>query len=417
MEKDDAIGYLINIGITSCRLFKVLSDSSLEEEVVTSYSISDPGIDGYLDGIIDHIHDAVLPYIDNKQVLLRVFVDAEFSEIFNSPSEEKDFILKFYKQTKLYFNILTKEQTKENLSRLFGRDISDTGIVDIGSRSIIILKINSDGGEMIHRLPIHLSLVNKQLERLNATECWTEEQILSTKKYIKDYLYELSNTIKELKADNVIIIKDELDFMKNNGYRLIETPEGMPNISFEDYKKFNRSNLFTIDFLSNLREKYTDDAEIKRYHGFKTGHLILEAIFELLEVKRIYPSNQHSIHGSINAYASKVVLSSSADKKGIKYLVEANEIMQKLGVEVLSPSFRDNNLKNIATGPDYLHLKAIDACDVLLVCNKDSNVGETTKYEIYYAYAIKKTIAFWKEPDPKECFSFIPHEHWERLLD
>ena len=203
--------------------------------------------------------------------------------------------------------------------------------------------------------------------------------------------------------------------MINNKYKIIEHSNTKPYILFEDYKKANRSNLFCIDYWKKLSDKYNDESEIKRFYGFKNGHLILESIFELMEVKKIYPSNQHSIHGNVNAYVFNVVLSGSTDKKRIGYMVEANLFMQNLGATVLSPSFIGKNLGDITKESDYQHLKAIDDCDVLFICNKDQYIGESTRCEIYYAYAIRKTIAFWNQPDDKERFSFIPHEHWEPI--
>lgn len=410
MTKIREIGYLINIGLTSCRIFSVLSDSTLKEGPVTSYPISDPTQDGYLDGIIGLVKNNVLPLLaDSPQMLQKVFVDTKFAEVFHSPSEEKDFIRRFYKDTNLYFNVLSPKQTKENLTRLFGKVSNGTVIINIGSRGVDVLEIKNDESVM-YSLPLRLDTVNKYLERKGVVEFWTEDQIATSKRHIKK---QISGTLKGIRAENAIIIKDELDFMKDNGYQIVEPEQGMPYVTLENYKKANHEKLFCVDYLSKLKDKYSDEAEIKRFHGFKTGHLILETIFELLDIKNIYPSNQHSIHGNINAYVFNVVLSGSTDQNRIGYIEEANSFMQKFGANVLSPSL--DNLGEITTETDYFHLKAIDDCDVLFVCNKDKYVGESTRCEIYYAYAIRKTIAFWNQPDDEERFAFIPHEHWEQI--
>ncbi len=86
-----------------------------------------------------------------------------------------------------------------------------------------------------------------------------------------------------------------------------------------------------------------------------------------------------------------------------------------MGANVLSPPILNGKLaQEITADSEYEHLKAIDECDVLFVCNRadDGYIGETTKCEIYYAYAMRKTIAFWREPPDDKRLSFIPHEHW-----
>jgi len=93
------------------------------------------------------------------------------------------------------------------------------------------------------------------------------------------------------------------------------------------------------------------------------------------------------------------------------------------GTKITSPLFtaKGKLAKSISPDTEYDHLKAIDDCDVLFICNGDDNgyLGDSTKCQIYYAYAQKKTIAFWREPSENERISFIPSEDWgtiENLL-
>lgn len=412
MADTKEIGYVINIGLTSCRLFTVLNDTTLKEGPVTSYSIADPSATGYLDGIIKHVKSIVLPHIEsNPQILIKVFVDTMFSDVFNSPAEEKDFIRRFYEETNLYFNILSREQMEINLNKLFGEVKAGTIIVNIDSRGVDVLEIQ-EKESIIHRLPIRLDAVDPVLKRKKIGEIWDEQQISIIKDFIKS---KINKQLKGIKAEKAIIIKDELSFMQDIGYPLIDSSSVSPYISVNDYKKANREKLFSVDYLSILSNKYQDKSTVNRFYGFKRGHLILETIIDAVGVSMIFPSNQHSVHGDINAYIFKVVLSGSTNQHRIAYMVEANTIMKGLGATVLSPSFIGENWSSITTDSDYEHLKAIDNCDVLFICNKDQYVGESTKCEIYYAYGRRKTIAFWNQPDNEERFSFIPHEHWEYI--
>jgi len=403
-------GYVINIGLTSCRLFSVLDDSTLKEGPVTSYEISDPSADHYLDGIIEHVKSKVLPHIkSNPKILQKVFVDAKFSEVFKSEMEEKDFIRRFYNETNLYFNVLTQRQTEENLIRLFGEIPNDTVVINIDSRGVDVLEIKSTECIM-HRLPIRLDAIDPLLEKKKIGEKWNEQQIDTIKNYIKR---NISKQLKNINAQNAIIIKEELSFMSNNGYPLEKDANNIYYILADAYKKTNREKVFSIDFRERLKERYNEETEINRFYGFKRGHIILETLFDVIGIKKIIPSNQHSIHGSIHAYVFNVVISGSTKDGRIAYMIDANKIIKNLGATVLSPTFEGKDWNAITPDSDYNHLKAIDDCDVLFICNKDHYVGVSTQCEIYYAYARRKTIAFWNEPGAKERFSFIPHEHWE----
>lgn len=59
MDEIIDIGYLINIGISTCRLFKVHNDESLKEDRVISYGMS-PEDTGYFDKLIEIIQMIIL---------------------------------------------------------------------------------------------------------------------------------------------------------------------------------------------------------------------------------------------------------------------------------------------------------------------------------------------------------------------
>ena len=54
-NEDQFIGYLINVGVTTCRLFGVREDESLKELSVNSYGIL-PENEGYFEEIINQIN-------------------------------------------------------------------------------------------------------------------------------------------------------------------------------------------------------------------------------------------------------------------------------------------------------------------------------------------------------------------------
>ena len=414
MDKVD-IGYLINIGISTCRLFKVHSDESLTEDRVISYGVT-PENEGkvYFDKLIELIRSLVKDIPDN--FLVKVIVDTKFAELFTNENELKEFIRKFYIQTNLYFNILTKSQTETNLSKLFGEIKEEIGIINIGGRYVDIMTVKNG---QIDSISLNYSLKNvaaiKETKKMG--ELLSESDIMQIKKQIQRGI---KSQLKNVNVSTAIILKDELSFMQEFDYPLDKENNLVAGheyaIGFEDYKNSNHKNLFCINFKQKLVDQGYEKTKQERLYGFKYGHLLLETIFELINVQKVIPSDLLNIHGSVNSYIYNVVLSGSTNKEHAKSFFEAAEFVKKLGAVILSPQFTGKNqFYPITRETDYAHLKAIDDCDILFVCNKDGYIGETTACEIYYASALRKTIVFWTEPSDNHRLKCIPHEHWNNI--
>ena len=415
------IGYLINIGVTTCRLFRVNDDNSLKEDRVISYQAS-PSSENYFDEIITNIQDLVKTFPDS--FLVKVIVDSKFADLFQSETDLKDFIREFYVKTNLYFNILTPEQTVRNLSQLFGDLSSDTAIINIGRNYVDIMTLTAAGKLDSTSLTYSLTDVQVLVNSKKMHEVLTEENIEYLKNQIKR---RIKSGLQGIKVGKAIIIKDELSFMQEFNYPLVHNPnesikEHQYIINFENYKKANHEKLFTVNFREELLSRGFDESKQKRIYGFKFGHLLLETIFELLNVKLIIPSDLLNIHGSINSYIYNVVLSGSTQPSHVKYFAEAAKLIEQLGAKITSPQFdKEDQLFPITTKSEYAHLKAIDDCDILFVCNKDGYIGRSTACEIYYASALRKTIVFWTDPQDEQSnkdedrLYCIPHEHWNHI--
>jgi nucleoside phosphorylase len=410
------LGYFINIGTTSIRLFEVIDEKKLREHTVTSYTISDHKDDGYLKGIISHIKEDILPKIKGtpSQFLCKVFVDCNFIDVFNGEDQsvQKDFIREFYKQTNLYFNILSKTQTAQNLKRLFGYIPEKTAIVNIASHSVDIF-VYANEKFTPYSLGITLADVRAFVEKEDFPEIWNDLIIRKIKKYIEERVV---NSIRNIAIENAFIIKDELQFMMDMHYPL-KNDSGQLFLSQHDYKKTNHDILFAVDYNKIIEDKTKEVPMRHRLYGFRFGHILIETILDLMKNQKVFPKNDLSIHGSINAYVFNVVISGSTHGKGVAYMLKARKIMEQMGSTVLSPVITSDGklAKEITADSEYEHLKAIDDCDVLFICNNNDYLGESTKCHIYYAYAQKKTIAFWREPSGDKQLSFIPHEQWEAI--
>lgn len=411
------IGYCISVGTTSCRLFEISNAETMKEVAVATYQISDPEArEEYLESIAEAIVRELIPRMgaDRSNLFQKVFVDSAFVDIFDSyqdPSVQKDFTRSFYEKSNLYFNVLTKGQTEENLKRLFPSLEESSAILNIGSAGVEILVHNHHAFRM-HSLTLTLADVQNYVEAKNWGSSLTEKQIIEIKEYIRR---EVEDELRDVRASRAIIIKDELDFM-----RLLQYPLRLAGNDYfltqKDYRNHNRDRLFAYDYEAWLRERFDDGTRIRRLLGFRYGHLLLETVVQLLGSTRIYPRDELSIHGGgATAYVFNVAISGRTHSGGEAHLIEAADMIVRMGANVTSPPISGGRLvEPISAETEYRHLKAIDECDVLFVCNRseDGGVGETTKCEIYYAYALRKTIAFWREPKEDRRISFIPHEHW-----
>ena len=409
------VGHFVNFGITSCRLFEVYDDKqTLKEIKVISYDISDTKDPKYLDGIIKHVKNEVFPAItgEKDQLFIKAFADSVFLDVFPNERKRNEFIMRFYTETRLYFNIVSEKQTEENLRKRFGNIGSSTAIVNIGSQYVDIL-VNKNKKFKMYNIPISLKNISEYLQRHAISEEWSEDNISDIKNYISGTIKDMLNNVK---VKNAIIIKDELTFMKNNGYHLVHD-NGRECITFDDYKMANREFLFTIDYRKTLEKKFSDSSTVNRLYGFKIGHVLLETIFEHIGVEIIVPTDELSIHGSISAYIFNIAISGSTNGDHANYMIEAYNIMRDMGATVLSPRIINGNLSKQTQKSDIDHACAIRECDLLFVSNKDGYIGEQTSHEIYGAFLLNKPIAFWKEPDESfDRLKFIPHEQWWNLM-
>ena len=292
------LGYFINIGLTSCRLFGVCDKETLSEIKTISYTISDPQHNDYLNGIIQHVKRGILPEISEKPAKLftKVFVDYSFSDMFEQQedaSTKDDFILDFYRETGLCLILLTKTQTMDNLKRLFGDITEKTAIIDINSENLDILYFFKKEFHM-YNLNVTLSNVKEFVKQQRYPEVWTDEIIQEIKQFI---LQKIGSQMDGIEIKRAIIIKGELTFMKNMRYPLRQK-NGRSELSQQKYQRKNRDLLFSTAYRDKLKKEHHDEATLERLYNFRYGHILIETVLEKTNNKTVIPQNEHSIHGS-----------------------------------------------------------------------------------------------------------------------
>lgn len=416
-EKDIVIGYFINFGVTSWRIFEVLrnTDKELREVKVEAYAISDPTQNGFLECIIETAISA-LDYIKKTfgtQFFVKAFADYNINEVFKSDKQLSDFTKDFYLKTHLCFNIISQRQTEENLIELFGDLKPSTAIINIGMLGVDVLVKTKEVLKMFS-LPISINSVLQYIDDNNVNEVWHEKEINKIKNFI---INKLPQDFRLLNAKNAFIIKGEYTFMKNKGYRLRRT-KGHATINIDTYKEYNRKILFNVDYKKKIQEQEVDEPIKSKEYAYKIGHIIIESIFESLSTENVFPSDKLSIHGNSRAYIFNVVVGGSISDCHKQNMYDACILLNKMGAEVSSPIIADGQLQERTSETDYEHACAIRECDLLFVSNKDGYFGEQTRQQIYGAFLLKKPIAFWKEPTESELerLSFIPHEEWYNFM-
>lgn len=402
------IGYFINIGSTSCRLFKVNNNQKITEIYMHTYDArNNKNVDNYLNSIIDVvkyiIREKIKHDVKESNLLIKVFVDYTFNKIFDDQGNvyTKDYITRFYKETNLYFNILTKKQTIENLKKVLKIVPSENyAIIDIGTNKVDMLAYTGDF--KMYSLPISIDEVRTFVKGENIPNKWRDEDINKIKNYIRN---KIQNEIDGITIQKTYIIKDELKFMNQAGYTLTQTDNTLL-LTQTHYKNNNRSLL------------YEKDVKDERFEGFKYGHIIIETLLDIVNNQTVIPRNECSILGDMSAYVFNVVMSGSTHEDRKEYLIKAYKKLSNIGVNISSPSITKSGElgKQITNETEYEHLIAIDDCDVLFVCDKDGYIGESTMCEIFYAYALKKTIAFSEKPNNDTILSIIPSEQWNAIL-
>ncbi len=214
----------------------------------------------------------------------------------------------------------------------------------------------------------------------------------------------------------------ELEYMRLTKYPLKDNELFSDNyhpqiINYEDFIEKSRMiyNEVSLDKLKSLMPKNPDWMK-----GAKPCTLIAFAIFKKYGAKKIIPSNTNLIHGVSRKEFRKVTISGSF-RKHLDYILSYRDKLENAGAEVLSPRFSkvENPGEEFVTfegeegkSPlelERFHLNAIEAADVLLVCDPNGYVGDSAMLEIGYANAVGKRVVFTEVPE-EFMLNVLPRE-------
>lgn len=339
--------------------------------------------------------------------------------IFREILDKQVFVEEFYARTRLLFNIVSHDLEAFYLEKAWLGKFAGHGallVINIGGKttelifcrdSIIDRKLLSIGvGTILQKY----TSINKEYSSVSLSE-------------LVDFIREELPQIDE-EFDTAIHTGGELTYMQIAGYALQKNTLFSDNkhpsiIKIDDYCAQNQ-RVFSDIRIADLRNMMPSNPDWM--NGARACSALAQAICIHYRVKTIVPSDSNMIDG-VNVQEAKSVVVCGSYNKHLDTISELTEKLKNCGIEVLSPKntdvvgtergfvlFKDDNLVNHCTWSiEALHLKAIEACDIVIVCNFDSYVGTKTALEIGYAYKCGKKVIFLNDNAIVEDFD-IPSE-------
>ena len=406
--------YLIDAGSSSVKVYFLDNDRTVRLLKKKSYKL-----------INTYTKENKAPIDDNDaEVLIALFIDLQ-QEYQLTRSNTKiyatghfryienalDFVREFSIRTNgLYFNIVSQELEtfyQDNKFMPYSKTIGRTMVITIGGGSIQIT-FYEDGRPS--RLPVELNwgtnFIKEKFDQINEVDS-------------KEILYEIIDNISEelphVNEDYPIAIftGGEKTFMELAGYPLetntLSDDEFHPYIiSMGDYVLYNE-HIFqdmSLDDLINLMPE--NPGWMK---GARTYSSIAQAICMRFGVEKIIPSDCNTIDGVIEQEVRNVVVCGSFNKH-LERITQVIAELKRRGIDVLSPKntevvdnvdgfvlFRDDEMRRCKFSVELKHLKAIEKCDEVIVCNFDNFIGSMTAREISWATCLGKKVVFLEDSE------------------
>lgn len=393
---------------------------TLEEEDTDDFFKTNKLNERYLNRIIEVINSFITIFKDKGCKLEEISIYAA-SEFRTSLSEDDAiyFKMKIFEATGVHSFILTKE-----LEQLYIRNIvpmcqNARYIVRIMSTATIVYFIDGDGEMKQFRFEkLGTALITSLLSEIKGIRKKLNNEM--DESLIKECIDKLKRRISkniniqqlDSKQDMAIYLGGEIDFLKALKYDLDK------NAMFGDeeheyaisYNSFYEQSLEKV--LKKSQNDLNDEAvdlELAWKEGIKPCTLIAIALFQVLGIKVIIPSNKKEFYGMHYKNFQNIVITGSKKKNG-KEIEEWVEYFNARGINVYSPQIKNKDSKNEIL-EEARHLQAINQCDTLIVCNSGSEgyIGDATLFDIGYALAKEKRVITTQKPT-KDVFKLVAVE-------
>lgn len=393
---------------------------TLDEEDTEEFFKSNELNDDYLNKLIEVINSfiSVFKEIGCDLEEISIYTASEFG----ASLSENDIIylkMKIFKETGVHSFVLTKE-----LEQLYIRNIVPSCqkaryIVRIMSTATIIYSINEKGEMKSFRFEkLGTAIISTLLQGIKSVRKTItnemEESVIRDciDKLKRKILKTIQNEQIDLNLDTAIYLGGEIDFLQALNYSLEK------NDVFQDeeheyamsYDSFYEQSIEKV--LKKSQADLNSEAvnlELSWKEGIKPCTLIAIALFQVLGVKTIIPSNKKEFYGMHYKNFEKIVVTGSKKVNGAE-IEEWIEYFKSRGIDVYSPQVeRNESIDEILE--EAHHLQAVNKCDTLIVCNSgdDGYIGDATLFDIGYALAKGKRVITTQKPS-KDVFNLIAVE-------
>lgn len=342
----------------------------------------------------------------NSDKPIKLFATALFRKM--EPETKKVFVDEFFLRTGLYFNIIPQELESFYLQvALVGKYQVNKPVllINIGGGSTELLVMY--GKEAIETKSIDLGVGNVLTEFPKINDQKSGVSLDAVVKFVSQKLPELDNKVK-----TTLYSGGELTYMQLAKYNLQDNKlfkdEDHPSvITLKDFSSKNKE-IFEKISLKDLEELMSDNPTWM--HGARACSALAQAICDKYGVETIIPSNSNLVNGAARQELRHVVISGSF-RKHLEYILKVKKQLVENGTEVLSPRFTEPKNPGeefvVFSGEEGMsplelerhHLRSIEECDALIVCDPDGYVGASALIEIGYAQSLGKRIIFVEKPE------------------
>ncbi len=340
--------------------------------------------------------------------------------IFRELTNKQAFIEEFYTMTRLFFNIVSHELEAFYLEKAWIGNCDYKNklvIINIGGKTTELIFYNN--GFVTERKMLSLG-VGTILKKYNAiNEEYSPTPLSEVVEYISNML-----PFVDRRYDTAIYTGGELTYMNVAGYYLeknnIFDDENHPSMITIDNYCIQNKRIFSEITIADLRNMMPNNPAWM--NGARACSAIAQAICMQYGINKIIPSDSNLIDG-INVQEVKNVVICGSFNKQLDKITKLIGVLKTQGITVDSPLntevvgsekgfilFKNDKIINRCTwSVEALHLKAIETCDMIIVCNFDKYVGTKTSLEIGYAYKCGKKIVFLYDNETVDDFD-IPSE-------
>lgn len=393
---------------------------TLEEEDTEEFFKTNKLNDRYLNKLVEAINSFITVFNDTgcKLEEISIYAASEFRACL-SEDDSVYFKMKIYEKTGVHSFILTKDLEQLYIRNIIPMCRKARYIVRIMSTATIVYSINEDGEmKQLRFEKLGTALITSLLSEIKGIrkKLNGEMQESLIQECIERLKRRISKNINiqqlDLNQDMAIYLGGEIDFLKALKYELDQ------NNMFTDkeheysisYTSFYEQSLEKVLKKSqyNLNNEAID-LEMAWKEGIKPCTLIAIALFQVLGIKTIIPSNKKEFYGMHHKNFQNIVITGSKRKNG-EEIEEWIKYFTSRGINVYSPQIKNEDSINEIL-EEARHLQAINQCDTLIVCNSGNEgyIGDATLFDIGYALAKGKRVITTQKPT-KDVFDLIAVE-------